>query len=401
MQIANKQLLFISLIFLTETSFAKNYYVATTGKDSDAPDAGTLSAPFKTIARGSKALAPADTLYIKAGIYNESMNHFSGSQFKFVNGISKTARTRYMAYPGDERKVLLKPQTYQNAVVFISYDVKYVEVGGLILDGTNVQNAVRLARNSSYVYPFGNRIINNEVRFSIGSNISAGGSNEYINNKVHGGGAYGIYVSGPPGLVEGNTIYDCPGYGIHLFDFKPIKDWVIRGNTLYRNGKLYKGSPKPAVILTRGEHQFYNNLIYDNYDVGVQVWGGASETLVANNTIYGNKTYGIEVVPGIQKARLINNIVWANKGIQISDSGTSTVLQKNLTTDPKVVNLDARNFRLRADSLLAINKGATLSEVPFDFTKSHRPAGAYDIGAYEYGSRSTSLLAPTNLRVNE
>lgn len=308
-------------------------------------------------------------------------------KFVFRNGTS-SARTRYAAYPGEERQVLIKPSAARKAgfVVLISASVAYVEISGLILDGTNViYNVVKLGRNSEYQYPQRNRIINNEIRFTTGSSaVSVAGPNEIIGNKVHSTPAYGIYASGPAGLVEGNTIYNCAGYGIHLYDFTPIKDWVIRKNILHSNGKLYKGSPKPAVIITRGKHRFYNNIIYGNYAGGVEVWGGASDTLVANNTVYGNKTYGILVNTGILRARIINNLVWGNGGEEIDNNGSSTVLRNNMTTDPKVVSVTNRDFRLQSSSP-AINKGMTLVEVPKDIKDIARPqGGAFDIGAYEF-----------------
>src|SRR5215217_975936 len=48
----------------------KTYYVATTGADSNP---GTQSQPFLTINKGVSMLQAGDTLYILAGVYNESL----------------------------------------------------------------------------------------------------------------------------------------------------------------------------------------------------------------------------------------------------------------------------------------------------------------------------------------
>ncbi len=55
-----------------------------------------------------------------------------------------------------------------------------------------------------------------------------------------------------------------------------------------------------------------------------------------------------------------------------------------VTTDPKFVNIAAKDFRLQSSSP-AIDKGTPLAEVPNDFRGVARPRGTtHDIGAYEY-----------------
>lgn len=49
----------------------KTYYVATNG--SDANDGLTVGAPFKTITRGIAAVAPGDTIAVRAGTYSETI----------------------------------------------------------------------------------------------------------------------------------------------------------------------------------------------------------------------------------------------------------------------------------------------------------------------------------------
>src|SRR5579859_6230858 len=56
-------------IFSAQTYAQGNsYYVSTSGSDTNP---GTLSSPFKTIAKGVSAVNAGDTLYIVSGTYNE------------------------------------------------------------------------------------------------------------------------------------------------------------------------------------------------------------------------------------------------------------------------------------------------------------------------------------------
>ena len=251
------------------------------------------------------------------------------------------------------------------------------------------------------------RFHKNEVRFNGGINISSAGVNEIIGNTVHGARTYGIYAGGDKGLIEGNTLYNNGGYGIHLY--KPgggtANDWVIRNNVVHSNGKGFEHSMSgwqqtAGVIITRGKNnQFYNNIVYNNYKGGVSTSFGASDTLIANNTIYGNDEFGIDISDafgGSIGARVINNISYGNRGAQLTDSGTNTTLQNNLTTDPKFVNAAGGDFHLQAGSP-AIDAGQTLAEVTNDFAYGVRPwpaGGAYDIGAYEFGSPPGSGPSP-------
>jgi hypothetical protein len=50
------------------SALSRNYYVSTTGSDSNA---GTLESPFKTFTRAVSSLAPGDTLIILPGVYNQ------------------------------------------------------------------------------------------------------------------------------------------------------------------------------------------------------------------------------------------------------------------------------------------------------------------------------------------
>ena len=379
---------FVLILFASSPAFAASYYVSTNGSDSNP---GTQAAPFKTIARGSRALAAGDTLLIRAGTYAEAMYHGLGG-FTFRSGTAGDY-TRYAAYPGDEGKVIVKPPG-GNIVVFMGGH-SYVEIKGLVLDAVNTSGgAVIITREKD----LNNRIINNEIRNGR-QGIGGGGNHEIIGNNIHHMRGYGIYTGENNGLVEGNIFHDNGGYAIHLFQQShTANNWVIRNNVFFNNGRGYyfedAGVPQlrkvQAVLISRGtNNQFYNNLVYNN-NSGVFVGMGAIDTLVANNTIYGNDGAGIDVSSdhnGSRNARIINNIVWGNKNTQIRNTGTNTTLANNLTSDPKVVNAASGDFHLTSVSTDAIDKGQTLSNVPNDFDYGKRPFGSsYDIGAFEFGA---------------
>ncbi len=381
----------LSIGFFTVTSaHAATYYVATNGSDSNP---GTESAPFKTIAKGSQTMSGGDTLYIRAGTYDESLNNFK-------NG-NPSAYTRFTAAPGDEGKVIIRPSA--DFVVFFSVDTAYVEVSGMVLDGSNVK-FMTVKINHSFTPAFKNahhiRLLRNDIIGGDYSGILGGADCEIIGNRIHDAGDYGIYTGGGSnGVIEGNIIYNNGGFAIHLFEQNhPVNGWIIRNNIIYDNGKGYRKDRSnefqvaPAVILTRGSSQFYNNIVYGNPNGGVVVSLGAKNMLVANNTVYGNGKYGIRMTVSSENTRIVNNISYGNNGSQIDDGGENTTLQNNLTTDPKFVNPAAGDFGVQAGSP-AIDKGMTLAQVPTDFTSKARPEGAaYDIGAFEGAGSKANVL---------
>lgn len=378
---------------------ATTYYVATNGNDSNP---GTDAAPFRTIARGSRQLAPGDTLFIRQGTYNEAMiNRKDG--FIFRNGRSITAMTRYAAFPDEE--VIINPSS-GDFVVYFAPTTAYVEVSGLVIDGTNATSyAVKFGDKGHHMARH-NRLLHNEIRHGR-MGISNGGWNEIVGNSIHHMRSYGIYTLGDNGLLDGNVFHDIGGYAIHHFQQnKTVNNWVIRNNIIFNNGYGFTDKSgamrkSAAVVISRGENnQFYNNLVYDNY-AGIQVGLGTVSPLIANNTVYGNETYGIEVssaYSGSLNARVLNNIVWGNKVSQISDTGTNTTLRGNTTTNPNFENAAGGDFHLQAGSP-AIDAGETIGEVPVDLAGDARPFGpGYDAGAFEFHAEpagSKTFMSPS------
>ena len=94
----------LSLAMLTTALAAGNaratdYYVATTGSDSNA---GTMAAPWATLQKGINTAVAGDTVYIRGGTYRVTTPANSGAGVNFSkSGTSDANRIRYWAYPGE------------------------------------------------------------------------------------------------------------------------------------------------------------------------------------------------------------------------------------------------------------------------------------------------------------
>src|SRR5262245_49133023 len=81
------------------SAHATDYYVATTGSDSNP---GTMDAPFATLQKGVNVAVAGDTVYIRGGTYKITTPANSGAGITFSkSGTSDTNRIKYWAYPGE------------------------------------------------------------------------------------------------------------------------------------------------------------------------------------------------------------------------------------------------------------------------------------------------------------
>ena len=392
----------LSILIGTVTVDAATYYVATTGNDSNP---GTANQPFRTIVRGVNVLRAGDRLYIRSGTYGE---HIDSNALTIPTGTSWSNAPIISGYPGET--VILAPGSSQIINLPHAY-IQYVSFENLVLDGQNTSNET-ISVGSSGAHHI--RFIKVEVKngghhgvtfhypghhmsFSRGSVHHIGNVSLYPSpaNKN-----YGFYVETSDCLIEDTEIYNTNNYGIHNYT-----GFISTNNNVYRRLRIHHTAlldPSMAgILLSKGDNiRVYNNVLYSNTGHGIQIMASATRAQVYNNTVYGGAQTGIQIQPSVVGASVINNISYGNASTQISDSGSGTILSKNLTSDPRFMNPAASDFKLQSGSP-AIDAGNVLSEVTTDIRLVTRPQGAsYDLGAYEGGATSASApAAPRGLRV--
>jgi parallel beta-helix repeat protein len=383
---------------------AATYYAATTGSDSNP---GTLSQPFRTIRNGAKLLKPGDTLYVRNGVYTESLDDV------IPGGLSWQQPVTISAYPGE--RPTIRPVSGHVIVLYCDY-VHHVVIDGFILDGSNTTpgaNGLKLASDPTCGVAHHIRLQNSEIKNTPNSGIFVGGHpypgflsdagccNEFINLDIHdnavGMDDQGYYIQSGRNLIERNRVYRNSCCGIYIFrsDSSTPHDNIVRDNEVFDNG-LTSPSGGGVGILVQGERdQVYNNIVYGNRLGGIYVFGDGRDIKVMNNTVYNNQGPGVIIDATTSNTSVKNNILYQNAGV-IQNQGSGTIISNNLTLDPLFVNTATKNFSLKAGSP-AIDKGMPLSEVFDDFAGLARPQGpAYDIGAFEY--TGTAPVPPTNLK---
>ena len=89
----------LSLLLPGSVALAATFYVAPAGNDSNA---GTQSAPFKSIAKAQSVASSGDTVFLRGGTYNISSSQIArtDSLYAYVHDISKSGIS-YLAYTGE------------------------------------------------------------------------------------------------------------------------------------------------------------------------------------------------------------------------------------------------------------------------------------------------------------
>ena len=289
---------------------AATYYVATNGSDSNS---GTEEQPFQTIARGVLDLSPGDILYVKNGTYTAWGRGMP-------SGASWDSPITIAAYPGHSPVIV---KSAQDVITLHFIDTSYIVIDGFVIDGTSAVNGVKITYESSIAHHI--RIQNSEIAYAtVGIFVTPGSDgNEFINLQVHNNGTtdfdHGVYLTSSDNLVEGCSIHDNAGWGVHIYSGGSANNNIIRNNTIYNNGR--SGSRGDGIFLSSGSgNQAYNNDVSGNIG-GIRIDYGASNTYVGNNTVHGNPAFSI-FIGGSSSNTLIesNN----TDGQAIIDEGITT-----------------------------------------------------------------------------
>ncbi len=378
---------------VASSSFTKatgnTYYVSTIGNDSNS---GTLSNPFRSIAKGISALRGGDTLYIRGGTYLERMPWPAGGTSSTPTTISNYQSEVVTIRPSGEG-VMIGPVTAAN---------QWTVFNGLIIDGVN---ADQLSSGFSICCGIDSRITfqNGEVKNFPGGGLDVfAHNNRVINTKVHHnavaswyGPPHGMYIAGHGNLFERVEVYNNGYYGIHIYNSgdSTVSDNIVRYSSVHDNGLqcVGVGCGGYGIIISSGSNnQLHNNLVYSNgrggFGGGIQVAYGCRNCKIYSNTVYNNNGYGIDIDASSTGGVVRNNISTNNRSAGINNLASGTIISNNMTSDPQFANPTGNDFRLQSGSG-AIDIGLDLSSIGIsvDITGVTRPQGSgFDIGAYEF-----------------
>ncbi len=431
----------IIIQFLVSYSlYANSYYVETSGNDSSP---GTETQPWRTIQKAANTLIAGDTVFIKAGTYNErvivqnsgtSNNYivFSNYQNDNVivdgNGISWGGSWNGLFDISDKGYIQISGLKIKNA----DYGGIWIENSDhIIIENNYTYNTFSSGIgvwNSSYV-----TLNNNEIELACNDGeqecitISNSFNCEISQNNIHdnGSGANGgegidvkqgshdinVFKNIVHHLNERIGIY-ADAWDAHTYNINIYQNIV---HDCGNNGMVVQSEMGGTIEYV----SFYNNIVYRNKWDGITVGSvTASDTVsstpvrhikIINNSLYKNGEilngwgFGILVDnPDAKDITIRNNICSENSaqmGVQQINSGG--VIDHNLfygnntasgavygndsiIGNPLFINSNLFDFHLQNNSP-AIDKGSSNNAPGLDFDNNQRPVGlSFDIGAYEY-----------------
>ncbi len=229
-----------------------SFFVAPEGSNQNP---GTEALPWKTLQYAAAQLQAGQTLYVRGGVYYESIN--------FRQSGSAENPIRVMAYPGEQPVLdgdqFRLPVQYWGALMTISGD--YIELSGI------------------------------EVRFSNWMGILVSGNHSKVaNTNSHHHQEQGIFISGDSNIAEYNTVWmNClsnengartrGSWGNGLSAGRHPNHAVIRKNTVYNNwGEGVSTFEANGTIIE-------DNIVYDNWSTNIYV-SDATHILVQRNLVY-------------------------------------------------------------------------------------------------------------------
>lgn len=414
-----RALVLLAALACASPAWAATYYVDGSGGSGSAslcgsvttynPVAGTCtggsSTVRNTIQAGILLMSAGDRLEIRGGTYAESI---SMNVFTIPNGTSYGNAITIAAYTGEA--VTIRP-TSEDAVV-LSGTRQYIIFDSLVFDGANITNVevVWVGDGSHHIRFIDSEIKNNgndDVRDLYVVSVTAHHV-EWLGGSIHDTGeatisGYCAYIIGNDNLIDGTTMYNCDGYGIHNYT-----GGATGNNNIFRNNIIHdvSGSMQTALgtgILLGGgggdDNIAYNNLVYNvDYGIGIQGTGN-----VAYNNTLDTGIVGIDFVGGSATGSVLrNNIISNYSDTAIRTNGAAVTRTNNrcysvttgctgsdTTGNPLYVG--SGNYALQSGSA-AIDAGFDLSGVfTVDIVGVTRPQGAsFDVGAYEFTAGGAS-----------
>ena len=446
----SSSLIAMAALLAAGSAQATDYYVATTGSDSNA---GTMSAPFATLQKGVNTAVAGDTVYIRGGTYNITTPATSGAGVNFTKSGTAQSPINYFAYQSelpvfDFTNMVISTSGYTHGFVvnasylhFKGLEIRYVPMN------TFSNNGVAVTGGGYDIFELLNMHHNSGNGIFIGSKTAGG--HQVINCDAHdnydatssqGQGqnadGFGVHyqTTGATTIIRGCRAWWNSDDGYDLINQEvPVtveNSWAMgNGYAMYGsfnpssgNGNGFKmGSSRTGV-----RHLVQNNVawknkasgFYANHSTGGNTWynntsfmNGTQYNMLASSFDSSGNVTGTITLTGALAHIMRNNIGYPNKNSEMT--GVDTMFNTwdlNITpaakdfasiSDPSVSGTGmsiessgALGPRAADGSMPAIDflKLAAGSQMIDKGTDVNLPfvGAAPDLGAYEYGAVATT-----------
>jgi parallel beta helix pectate lyase-like protein len=293
--------LFCSTTLLALPAQGSTYYVSTGGNDNNS---GTISSPWRTIQHAANTVKAGDTVYARAGVYNEIVS-------PPTSGSASAGSITFSSYPGELATIdgtgLTIPNNQWGLVTLenLSY---------IVVNGFEIRN---YSTSTTKNVPIGIYI------FGAGTNLQI--TNNHIHNiattaKGCAANAFGMTVYGTQApssignlIISGNEINNTTtGCSETLSVDGNVENFTITNNLIHDDNNIAIGAIGYEGVAPKGSM------------CGTELCDRARNGEISQNTVYnitsnGNPAYGTGT----------NNKSFGADGIYI-DGGTQITIERNL-----------------------------------------------------------------------
>jgi hypothetical protein len=296
------------------------YYVSPTGSDTAA---GSLAAPWKTVAHAQSVAAAGDTVYFRKGTYTyTAANKACSSQTALVDAITLSksgtaaAPITYAAYSGEIPVFSFSAMKDDCRIKGFDVTGSYIHLKGLEVTGVPQNNNLNHESWGVYVTGSNNTFDQLNLHHNMGPGlfIQKGGGNLVVNTDSHdnydqhtsngagesadGFGAH-IAANSPGNIFRGDRAWNNSDDGFDLINaFSPVtieSSWAwhngyIPGtSTPIGNGNGFKAGGYGGVYVTNGvQHTVRYSVAFDNRAAGFYANHHTVATNFNHNTSYAN-----------------------------------------------------------------------------------------------------------------
>lgn len=303
-----------------------SYFVATNGNDNWSgrlalPNGTNTDGPFRTPNKGAAVAQAGDTVYIRGGTYNRTIDQNYAAALEINNSGTPAAPLTIRSYPG-EKPVIQGTGgcTWAVRVGFVKYDGTGSGVHDVIVDGLSATMAPWDGFEVYYSY-----------------NVTIRNCEAYANNyNSPNGFKAGVNIDvGHDVTIDHCRIYDngfgIAGYEDNISSPTPVgaANVTISNNFIFGNSRTGNAGNSSGIGLRFPDHpNIFGNIIYDNPDAGINGEGNNFGRIVGNICINN-----WESLPGAN-----------NEGIKICvRGGGCNVIAFNLSVNNGNTGYDAAN----------------------------------------------------------
>jgi parallel beta-helix repeat protein len=288
-------------------------FLAESGNDSNP---ATELRPVRTFTRAFALATPGVTLFLKGGVYRETIGP------GIPSGTSWSAPVRVAAFAA--QPVVVRP--VGGFRVLDLAGPSYVIFDGLILDAAQVAlDGVKITGGaggrSHHI-----RLQNSEVMNAPSQGIlvtAEADSNEFINVRIHDNGRtdfnHGMYISSAGNVVDNCDIYRNAGWGVHAYPAP--SQLTVRGCRIHQNARVGARGPGIGFYGGAGLRALGNDI--SSNAIGIAVDLGARGAELTGNRVSSNRGEGI-LIQSAAGTVIEGNTVSANGGGNLVDRGVGT-----------------------------------------------------------------------------